>query len=128
MSYERAALLAQRPFDAQPVAVELIERRGERHRVFGRRQRRIVGLLVSADSIFGRYAARDDARQLARLHAAAVRVLVKIINLQAYRSGLGADDVFEQIAAHLPRERLERLTLGRRSLLIDDQDSFGSQR
>src|SRR5262245_62598542 len=67
MAYERAALLVQSPFDAQPVAVKLIERRGDRHRVFSRRQRLIVGLLVSADRVFRRERAGDDGGQVAGL-------------------------------------------------------------
>src|SRR5262245_49308840 len=52
MAHVRAALFAQRPFDAQAVAVELIERRGDRHRVFGRSHGSIIGLLWTADGLF----------------------------------------------------------------------------
>src|SRR5262249_35038811 len=93
MSHERAALLAQRPFNAQPVAVELIERRGDRHRVLGRRQRRIVGLLMAADYVFRRETAGDDGGQLPSLQFPAARMLVAEFQREADRRGFRADDV-----------------------------------
>src|SRR5262245_34504240 len=128
MSHEGAALLAQRPFDAQSIAVELIDRGGDWHGVFGRRQRRIVGLLVAADRVLRRETASDDRGQLPGLQFPPARMLVAEFQREADGRGFGADDVLEQFAAHLLREGFQGFALFRRGLLVKDQDGFGRKR
>src|SRR5215475_7724712 len=85
IAHERAALLAQRPFDAQSIAVELVDRRGDRHRVFGRRQRRIVGLLVATDCVLRGKAAGDNGGEFSGAQLPAARMLAAEFQREADR-------------------------------------------
>src|SRR5262245_23901187 len=92
--------------------------------MLGRRERRIIGVLVAADYVLRRERASDDGGQVSGLQFPAARMFALKFQREADRRGFCVDDVLEQFAAHLLREGLQSFALLRRGLLVNDQDRF----